>query len=113
MQDEDTPCFELSPVLDVFAARWKAEILWHLRERPRRFNALRRLVGPVSAKVLASQLRAMERDGLVHREVFAEVPVRVEYRTTALGRSVHPVLEAVYVWWRDHWDDVEAARSRG
>lgn len=52
----------------------------------------------MSQKVLTSQLRAMEADGLVHREVFAEVPPRVEYLLTPLGRSLEPVIEALRVW---------------
>jgi len=110
--ETDRPCFELTPVLEVFAARWKAEILWHLREGPRRFNELKRLVGPVSQKMLATQLRALERDGLVARKLFFEVPARVEYSSTALARSVHPTLEAVYRWWRVRWPEVERARKR-
>lgn len=109
-RDAERPCFELSPVLDVFAARWKAEILWHLRDGPRRFNELRRLVAPVSQKMLATQLRALERDGLVTRKQYAEVPARVEYSVTALGRSVYPVLEQVYQWWKRRWKQVERAR---
>jgi DNA-binding HxlR family transcriptional regulator len=112
MKDAETPCMELSPVLDVFAARWKAEILWHLRRRPRRFNELRRLVGPVSQKMLATQLRALERDGLVQRKVLVRAPIRVEYSSTALALSVHPLLEGVYQWWRRRWRDVERARRQ-
>jgi DNA-binding HxlR family transcriptional regulator len=112
MKDAETPCMELSPVLDVFAARWKAEILWHLRQRPRRFNELRRLVGPVSQKMLAAQLRALERDGLVRREVLVRSPIRVEYSSTALARSIHPLLENVYQWWKRRWKEVERARRQ-
>jgi DNA-binding HxlR family transcriptional regulator len=112
VKDADTPCFALSPVLEVFAARWKPEILWHLRRGPRRFNELKRLVAPVSQKMLAAQLRALERDGLVVRKQYPEVPARVEYAATALGTSTHRVLEEVYVWWRDRWPQVERARRR-
>ena len=112
MKDADTPCMELTPVLDVFAARWKAEILWHLRARPRRFNELRRLVGPVSQKMLTTQLRALERDGLVQREVLVRSPIRVEYSSTPLAISIHPLLESVYQWWKRRWKDVERARQR-
>ena len=112
MKDAENPCFELSAVLDVFAARWKAEVLWHLRVGPRRFNELKRLLGPVSQKVLTAQLRALERDGLVRREQFADLPMRVEYSTTPLGRSIYPLLEGVYQWWSHRWSDVERARAR-
>lgn len=112
MKDALTPCFELSHVLEVFSAKWKGEILWHIREQPRRFNELKRLVGPVSQKMLTTQLRALERDGLVRRTQYAEVPIRVEYSSTALARSVHPLLEEVYQWWSRRWKDVERSRRK-
>ena len=112
MKNADQPCFELTPVMEVFAAKWKPEILWHLRERPRRFNELKRLVGDVSQKMLTTQLRALVHDGLVRRKQYDEVPARVEYSTTALGRAVYPVLEEVYQWWHKRWREVERARVR-
>jgi len=87
-------------------------MLWHLRSGPRRFNELRRLIPGVSSKMLTQQLRALERDGLVHRTTFHEVPARVEYTATLTAAEVYPILEAVYDWWRTRWPDVEAARSR-
>jgi DNA-binding HxlR family transcriptional regulator len=105
------PCFELSLVLEVFAARWKAEILWYLRQKPMRFNELRRQVG-ASQKVLADQLRAMERDGLVQRRQLAGASLHVEYSSTALCATLYPILEEVYQWWSANWPLVEQARQR-
>ena len=95
----------------VFGARWKPEILWHLRERPRRFNELRCLIASVSQKMLAQQLRELERDGIVTRTQYEEIPVRVEYATTDLGRSLYPLFEEIYQWWTNHDASVEAARA--
>ena len=68
----------------------------------KRFGELRRSVGHISQKVLTSQLRAMEGAGLVHREVFAEVPPRVEYSLTPLGKSLQPVLDSMRDWGTEY-----------
>lgn len=73
-----------------------------LLERTRRFAELRRLVHGVTAHMLTAQLRELERDGIVHREVFAEVPPRVEYSLTARGEALRPVLEAMVSWGTDY-----------
>ena len=67
-----------------------------------RFGQLQRSIGSVSQKVLTSSLRAMEEDGLVHREVYAEVPTRVEYSLTELGLSLTPILDAMENWGTDY-----------
>ena len=64
----------------------------------KRFGELKKSIGSVSQKVLTAQLRDMEQNGLVHREVFAEVPPRVEYSLTELGRSLKPILDAMWNW---------------
>ena len=78
------------------------EILRDLMEGTKRFGELRRSVGHISQKVLTSQLRAMEEAGLVHREVFAEVPPRVEYSLTPLGKSLQPVLDSMRDWGTEY-----------
>lgn len=101
------------PVLDsieAFVSRRKGAILWWLRDDPKRFGELRRDIAGVSPKVLTQQLRQLERDGLVHREQFAEMPLRVVYSLTELGRSVLPLLDAPASWWQDHRTSVEEAR---
>lgn len=84
--------------LAVIGGRWKILILWHLFQGTRRFNQLHRGIKGVSQKVLTQQLREMERDGVVHRQVFAEVPPKVEYSLTPLGESLRPVVEAMCQW---------------
>lgn len=78
--------------------KWKVLILRDLLDGTKRFSELRRLVGSVSQKVLTANLRQMERDGLVHREVFPEVPPRVEYSLTETGQTLQPVIEAMKNW---------------
>lgn len=78
--------------------RWKILILRELLDGTKRFGELRKAIGTVSPKVLTSHLRSMEEDGLVDREIFAEVPPRVEYTLTELGGSLKPVLDAMKDW---------------
>src|SRR5688500_6855346 len=79
--------------LGVIGGRWKVPILWHLLDGKRRFSELRRALGNVTPKMLAQQLRELERDGVVSRKVYAEVPPKVEYSLTARGRSLRPVVD--------------------
>lgn len=78
--------------------KWKVLILRDLLDGTKRFSELRRSVGSVSQKVLTANLRQMERDGLVHREVFPEVPPRVEYSLTEMGQSLVPLINDLTAW---------------
>ena len=73
-------------------------ILRDLMPGTKRFGELKKSIGAVSQKVLTAQLRAMEESGLVHREVYAEVPPRVEYSLTELGKSLKPILDFLWAW---------------
>ncbi|OQY25114.1 MAG: transcriptional regulator [Desulfobacteraceae bacterium 4572_35.2] len=84
--------------LEVIGGKWKSLILWHLREKTLRFSQLQRRLARVTQKMLTQQLRDLERDGLVYRQVYAEVPPRVEYSLTDLGRSVIPILNLMCEW---------------
>jgi len=85
--------------IELIGGRWKAMILWALINRsPQRFTLLRQAGRGISQKMLAQQLRHLERHGLVTRTVFAEVPPRVEYAITPLGQTLRPVLEAMGRW---------------
>jgi len=75
----------LGPAFEVIGGKWKALILWRVHARTRRFGELKRLVPGISEKMLIQTLREMEADGLVHREVFHQVPPRVEYSATRGG----------------------------
>ncbi len=95
----------------LIGTKWKLLILRDLMERPWRFNELHRHLDGVSQKVLTSSLRELEKDGIVHREVFAEVPPRVEYSLTELGRSLEPVLGSLHDWGADYREKVIEAAS--
>ena len=96
------PALPAERALKVISGRWKAVILYHLFGGPRRLSELKRLMPAVSQKVLIQQLREMEEHGLVHREIFRQVPPRVEYSATALGLSLEPVLLALCEWGQRH-----------
>lgn len=84
--------------LRVLGGRWKVLVLHYLLGSARRFNELHRLLRGISPRTLTKQLRELERDGIVRRRVFAEIPPRVEYSMTPLGRSLEPVLAAMGDW---------------
>ncbi|REE96895.1 winged helix-turn-helix transcriptional regulator [Thermomonospora umbrina] len=89
--------------MDVIGGKWKVLILWALHEHGAcRFGELRRLLPGVTEKVLAAHLRELETDGVVHREVYDEVPPRVEYTLTAVGTSLNEALEPLGAWGREH-----------
>jgi DNA-binding HxlR family transcriptional regulator len=73
--------------LEVIGGKWKCVILWHVRGRVRRFSELRRLIPGATQKMLTAQLRQLERDGLIERKVYAQVPAKVEYSISAYGRA--------------------------
>ncbi len=89
-------------ILSLIDSKWKILILRDLRHGTMRFGQLQCSIGSVSQKVLTSSLRAMEEDGLVHREVYPEVPPRVEYSLTELGLSLTPILDAMENWGTDY-----------
>jgi DNA-binding HxlR family transcriptional regulator len=84
--------------LSVIGGRWKVPILWHLSAGTRRFFQLRDSLDGVTPKMLTQQLRELERDGVVARRVYAEVPPKVEYSLTDRGRSLRPVIDAMCQW---------------
>ncbi|MDA5281746.1 winged helix-turn-helix transcriptional regulator [Streptomyces sp. NPDC054904] len=93
----------IAAAMSVIDGKWKVSLLWELDQHPgRRFGELRRLVPGVSEKVLAAQLRELEADGIVHREVYDEVPPRVEYSLTPLGQELNTALEALGAWGTRH-----------
>lgn len=88
----------LGPVFEIIGGKWKGVILWELSGGPVRFGALQRRIAGISEKMLIQQLREMEADGLVHREVFHQVPPRVEYSVTSLGKSLNEALSPLCAW---------------
>ncbi|GAB3682632.1 winged helix-turn-helix transcriptional regulator [Angustibacter aerolatus] len=98
-------------VLDRIGDKWTVLVVVALADGPMRFSALRARVGGVAPKVLTQTLRALERDGLLTREVFAQVPPKVVYELTPLGRSLEAPLEAVRHWAEHNIADVAANRA--
>ncbi|MCP4148585.1 MAG: helix-turn-helix transcriptional regulator [bacterium] len=84
--------------LSVIGGKWKLLIIWHLQNGTIRFGELKRNIPGITQKVLTQQLRELETHGLLHREVYAEVPPRVEYSLTPQGKELKPVLEALSRW---------------
>ncbi len=82
----------------MIGGKWKGLIIWELSERPVRFGVLKRIIAGISEKMLIQQLRELETDGLVHREVFHQVPPRVEYSLTSRGRSLNDALTPLCDW---------------
>jgi len=84
--------------LDLIDGKWKAVIVYHLLDDTIRFNELKRRLSRITQRMLTRQLRELEAAGLIHREIYAEVPPRVEYSLTALGRSLEPVVRMLWTW---------------
>lgn len=101
----------ISPVVDLVFSRWTTPILWALNEYGRqRFVELERRITTITPKVLTQRLRQLERDGLVLRTYHPEVPPRVEYEISGLGRSLAPLFAALAGWSAANLDKVEKAR---
>ena len=91
--------------LEIIGGKWKGVILWHLCHKTLRFSQLRRRLQGVTQKMLTQQLRELERDKLVNRKVYAEVPPRVEYSLTELGRTLEPTLRQLCEWGKHYNED--------
>jgi DNA-binding HxlR family transcriptional regulator len=112
MQRRETRC-PAEVTLHVIGGRWKIPILWHLSHETKRFSELQRAVNGITQKMLTQQLREMERDGVVNRRVYPEVPPKVEYSLTPLGRTLEPVVQAMCRWGMRRMNaPVSAAGSR-
>ena len=98
-------------VLDRIGDKWTVLVVGALTAGPLRFTRLRVAVGGVAPKVLTQTLRAMERDGLITRAVFAEVPPRVEYTLTPLGHTLEAPIAAVREWAEVHMPEITGARQ--
>lgn len=95
---KDLPTFPVETTLTLIGDKRKVLILRDLLPGTKRFGELKKSIGSVSQKVLTAQLRDMEQNGLISRKVYAEVPSRVDYSLTDLGKSLKPVLDALWNW---------------
>lgn len=108
---ESLPACPVETTLSLIGSKWQVLIIRDLvANGTMRFKELQRSIGKISQKVLTSNLRTMEAQGLVHREVFAEVPPRVEYSLTELGQSLKPVLDALQAWGEEYKKSLKASK---
>jgi DNA-binding HxlR family transcriptional regulator len=104
--DADHDVCGMSVAIDVVGGKWKMHLMWVLGEGPQRFGQIRRLLDGVSEKVLSENLRQLEASGVVHREVFPEVPPRVEYSLTPLGDELNVALRPLEAWGDKNRDEI-------
>lgn len=103
---------QVRDVLNRVGDTWTLSVVNELGAGPRRFNEVRRAVPGISQRMLTRTLRVLERDGLVVRSIYAEVPPRVEYELTPLGRTLLERVSGLIDWAVEHHEDVESARGR-
>lgn len=98
--------------VDVLGGKWKAVILYYLFRGPKRFNELRRLLPDVTQRMLTLQLRELELDGIVHREIFKQIPPRVEYSLTEFGVSLGPIIVQMRDWGEAYMEQIQARKRQ-
>jgi DNA-binding HxlR family transcriptional regulator len=93
--------------LSIIGGKWKMLIMWHLgKEGTKRFGELKSLIPGITQRMLVSQLRELEEDLIIHREVYPVVPPKVEYSLTERGESLMPILDAMYEWGKNYMETV-------
>ncbi len=110
-EEIDIPCGDncaVTTTIGLVGGKWKILILWQLRNQKRRFGELTRLIPASNKKMLTQQLRELEKDGLIHRKVYAEVPPRVEYSLTEIGKSLQPVIDQIGNWGTEYMKKKQA-----
>ena len=115
MKPMDTPAEQfrcgMEATLSVIGGKWKIMLVWFLLDGTRRFGAFRRQFPEITQKVLTQQLRELEADGVVRREVFPVVPSRVEYSLTPFGQSLRPLIGAIEGWGLSHVERLAALKQ--
>jgi DNA-binding HxlR family transcriptional regulator len=97
--------------LEVIGGKWKGIILFHLTLGTKRFNELRRLMPDITQRMLTLQLRELEKDGIVHREVYREVPPKVEYSLTEFGHTIKPIIMLMRDWGERYNKEIAIKRE--
>lgn len=108
-----SPGCAVEATLSLIDGKWKGVVLFHLLEGTMRFNEIRRKLPGVTQRVLTTQLRALEADGLINRKIYPVIPPKVEYSLTPLGRSLEPVVQTLKIWGDENehlWPDTYASR---
>ena len=98
MAHEREPVCEVEATIRIMGGRWKPMIIYVLFDGPLRFSELQRRVPGITQKMLTQQLKDLEADGIVHRELFPAVPPKVEYSITEIGKTLQPLMKAMYLW---------------
>lgn len=111
MQDSCNDC-PVTATLAVIGGKWKPVILWSLTGQTRRFSELRRFLPGITQKMLTQQLRELEADGIIHREIYPQVPPKVEYSLTPKGETLTPVLEQMARWGSGHLAEIQVAAGK-
>jgi DNA-binding HxlR family transcriptional regulator len=96
-----SPC-PVTTTLSVIGGKWKPIILYAIKEETKRFSQIKKLIPVISQKMLTQQLRELEEDGVIHREVYPVVPPKVEYTLTGYGRTLMPIMDAMAAWGQRH-----------
>ncbi|NDV24742.1 helix-turn-helix domain-containing protein [Desulfovibrio sp. JC022] len=107
MRHDKYDCNQGCPVeatLEVIGGKWKGAILYHLLEKPYRFGELKRTMQNITQHMLTKQLRELEKEGIVNRKVYAQVPPKVEYSVTEYGETLRPLIMMMRDWGQKHFD---------
>lgn len=104
---EEMPVCPVATTVSLIGSKWKLLILRNLLARPWRFNELKKNLEGISQKVLTDSLRSMEKDGIITRTVYAEVPPRVEYALSELGESMRPIIRAMEAWGIEYKKNIQ------
>ena len=109
MKQQKEPVCPVEMTLSIVGGRWKLPIVYRLLSGTKRFGELRRLIPDATQQMLTMQLRELEHMGILHRQVYAQVPPKVEYSLTELGRSLEPIILQIYAWgeWYCNQNDIE------
>lgn len=97
--------------VNIISGKWKLAILWNLTRGTVRFNELQRCLPKITQKTLTQQLRELERDGIIRRQLYSEVPPKVEYSLSALGETLVPILNALCQWGKDYQNNRTSAHQ--
>ncbi|AXF84406.1 putative HTH-type transcriptional regulator YybR [Ephemeroptericola cinctiostellae] len=111
IQAQPTIFCPVNTTLDIIGGKWKALIIYHLINGTQRFNSLQRSMAGITQRMLTLQLRELEADGLIHREVYPVIPPKVEYSLTAFGRTLLPVIYAMHAWGVAYREECERIQS--
>ena len=110
-QNKDYTTCPVEATLGLIQGKWKVVIMFRLKDGAKRFNELSRLLPNVTQRMLTKQLKELEKDGLVHREVYPEVPPRVVYSLTDLAFSLMPLMLSIKDWGREYLDKQNSSCS--